>query len=56
MAVPTFSLRAGLNRRVGPVALQGAVRTGFGSVRALDGSLDDLWLVDAEIGVALMVR
>ena len=56
MAVPVFSLRAAVERKLGPVALTAGVRTGFGAVAGLDGALDDLYWFDGQLGVAVPVR
>lgn len=56
MAVPVFSLRAAVERKLGPVALTAGVRTGFGAVAGLDGALDDLYWIDGQLGVAVPVR
>lgn len=56
MAVPVFSLRAAVERRVGPVALTLGARTGFAEVAGLDGALDDLYWLDGQLGIAVPVR
>lgn len=56
MAIPTFSVRAGVRRRVGPLFVEGAGRVAWGAARDPAEVLTDWWLVNGQLGLGLHVR